>query len=99
MRRIGQTFPDHPLIANMVEKGRTPVLPKAALEQLGFKIAIFPVTALLASVQAMTRVYDHFKDSGSSIDNPVELYDFSDLSKLMGFEDVWEFEKRFVETK
>jgi len=99
MKRIGQTFPNHPLIANMVEKGRTPILPKAVLEQLGFKIAIFPVTALLASVQAMTRVYDHFKGSGSSIDNPVELYDFADLSKLMGFEDVWEFEKRFVETK
>ena len=99
MRRIGQTFPHHPLIANMVEKGRTPVLPKIELEQLGFKIAIFPVTTLLASVQAMTRVYDHFKGSGSSIDNPVELYDFADLSKLMGFEDVWEFEKRFVETK
>jgi len=99
MMQIGKTFPDHPLIANMVEKGRTPVLPKTELEQLGFKIAIFPVTALLASVQAMTRVYEHFKDSGSSIDNPVDLYDFADLPQLMGFEDVWEFEKRFVETK
>jgi 2-methylisocitrate lyase-like PEP mutase family enzyme len=83
----------------MVEKGRTPVLTKIELEQLDFKIAIFPVTALLASVQAMTRVYEHFKDSGSSINNPVDLYDFADLSKLMGFEDVWEFEKRFIETK
>ena len=99
MQRIGQTFPNHPLIANMVEKGRTPVLSKAQLEQLGYKIAIFPVTALLASVHAMTRVYEHFKDSGSSINNPVDLYDFGDLSKLMGFEDVWEFEKRFVETQ
>ena len=99
MQRIGKTFSGHPLIANMVEKGRTPVLSKAELEQLGYKIAIFPVTALLASVQAMTEVYKHFKDSGSSINNPVDLYDFGDLSKLMGFEDVWEFEKRFVETK
>ncbi len=99
MRRIGQTFPNHPLIANMVEKGRTPVLSKNELEQLGYKIAIFPVTALLASVHAMTKVYEHFKDSGSSINNPVELYDFGDLSRLMGFEDVWEFEKQFVETK
>jgi 2-methylisocitrate lyase-like PEP mutase family enzyme len=99
MQQIGKTFPNHPLIANMVEKGRTPVLSKAELEQLGHKIAIFPVTALLASVQAMTQVYGHFKDSGSSINNPVDLYDFGDLSKLMGFEDVWEFEKRFVETK
>ena len=99
MQQIGKTFPNHPLIANMVEKGRTPVLSKAELEQLGYKIAIFPVTALLASVQAMTQVYEHFKDSGSSVNNPVDLYDFGDLSKLMGFEDVWEFEKRFVETK
>jgi 2-methylisocitrate lyase-like PEP mutase family enzyme len=99
MKRIGQTFPEHPLIANMVEKGRTPVLSKLALEELGYKIAIFPVTSLLASVQAMTKVYEHFKDTSSSINNPVDLYDFGDLSKLMGFEDVWEFEKRFVETK
>ena len=98
MRQIGETFLNHPLIANMVEKGRTPVLTKTELEQLGYKIAIFPVTALLASVQAMTQVYEHFKDSGSSVQNPVELYDFGELSKLMGFEDVWEFEKRFVET-
>ena len=99
MKRICQTFPEHPLIANMVEKGRTPVLSKLALEELGYKIAIFPVTSLLASVQAMTKVYEHFKDTSSSINNPVDLYDFGDLSKLMGFEDVWEFEKRFVETK
>jgi 2-methylisocitrate lyase-like PEP mutase family enzyme len=98
MMQIGKTFPNHPLIANMVEKGRTPVLTKTELEQLGYKIAIFPVTALLASVQAMTQVYEHFKSSGSSVQNPVELYDFGELSKLMGFEDVWEFEKRFVET-
>ena len=98
MVQIGKTFPNHPLIANMVEKGRTPVLTKTELEQLGYKIAIFPVTALLASVQAMTQVYEHFKSSGSSVQNPVELYDFAELSKLMGFEDVWEFEKRFVET-
>jgi 2-methylisocitrate lyase-like PEP mutase family enzyme len=99
MTRIGKTFPNHPLIANMVEKGRTPVLSQGELEQLGYKIAIFPVTALLASVRAMTKVYEHFKDTGSSINNPVDLYDFGDLSKLMGFEDVWEFEKRYIETK
>ncbi len=99
MRRIGETFAGHPLIANMVEKGRTPVLSQAELENLGYKIAIFPVTALLAAVQAMTGVYEHFKATGSSISNPVDLYDFGELSKLMGFEDVWEFEKRYVETK
>jgi 2-methylisocitrate lyase-like PEP mutase family enzyme len=99
MQKICQTFSGKPLVANMVEKGRTPVLSKADLEKLGYKIAIFPVTALLASVQAMTQVYEQFKSTGSSVDQAVDLYDFGELSKLMGFEDVWEFEKKFVETK
>jgi 2,3-dimethylmalate lyase len=100
MRRIGQFGKDQgkPLIANMVEKGRTPVLSKEALQAIGYQMAIFPVTALLASVQAMTQVYQQFKDVGSSADSKVPLYDFGDLSNLMGFEDVWAFEKKYVET-
>ena len=78
MRRIGQFGRDlgKPLIANMVEKGRTPVLSKEALEALGYSMAIFPVTALLASVQAMNQVYQQFKEVGSSVDSKVPLYDF-----------------------
>ena len=96
MRRIGQSF-DLPLVANMVEKGRTPVLTRDELASLGYKIAIFPVTALLASVQAMTQVYQQFKDTGSSAHGKTALYDFADLTQLMGFEDVWAFEKRYAE--
>jgi 2-methylisocitrate lyase-like PEP mutase family enzyme len=98
MRRIGQSF-DVPLVANMVEKGRTPVLKRPELEALGYKIAIFPVTALLAGVQAMTQVYQQFKDTGSSAQGSTPLYDFADLTRLMGFEDVWAFEKRYAETE
>ena len=96
MRRIGQSF-DVPLVANMVEKGRTPVLTRDELASIGYKIAIFPVTALLASVQAMTQVYQQFKDTGSSANGKTALYDFGDLTQLMGFEDVWAFEKRYAE--
>jgi 2,3-dimethylmalate lyase len=99
MRRIGQLGKDQgkPTIANMVEKGLTPVLSKQDLEALGYSMAIFPVTALLAAVQSMTQVYQQFKDLGSSANSKVPLYDFGDLSKLMGFEDVWSFEKKYVE--
>jgi 2,3-dimethylmalate lyase len=100
MRRIGQLGKDtgKPLIANMVEKGLTPVLTKNELQEIGYNMAIFPVTALLASVHAMTQVYQQFKDLGSSANSRVTLYDFGELSKLMGFEDVWAFEKKYVET-
>ncbi|MDO8692594.1 MAG: isocitrate lyase/PEP mutase family protein [Sheuella sp.] len=96
MRKIGASF-DVPLLANMVEKGRTPVLSKAELEEIGYKLAIFPVTALLAAVQAMTQVYQQFKNTGSSVGQNAELYDFTELTKLMGFEDVWEFDKQHAD--
>ena len=97
MRRIGRSF-DVPLLANMVERGRTPVLSREALETIGYKLAIFPVTALLAAVQAMTQVYGQLKAQGSSAGGSTPLYDFGALTQLMGFEDVWNFEKRHAET-
>ena len=96
MRRIGQAF-DLPLVANMVEKGRTPVLTRAELESIGYKIAIFPVSALLAAVRAMTGVYQALKVSGSTAGVDVPLADFAELTQLMGFEDIWAFEKRYAE--
>ena len=96
MRRIGSAF-ELPLVANMVERGRTPVLTRPELEALGYRIAIFPVTPLLAAVRAMADVYQGFKQHGSSAGTSVPLYDFADLTRLMGFEDVWAFEKRYAE--
>jgi len=92
MRVIGARF-DLPLVANMVEKGRTPVLEKGDLEAIGYRIAIFPVSALLAAIQAMAGVYGHLAATGSSLGAPVPLYDFNNLSLLMGFQDVWDFDK------
>ena len=97
MRTIGRQL-DRPLLANMVEGGRTPVLSREELESIGYKIAIFPVTALLAAVQSMQAVYEGFRSQGSSAATGVPLMPFADLTRLMGFEDVWAFEKRHVET-
>jgi 2-methylisocitrate lyase-like PEP mutase family enzyme len=98
MRAIGKLGRELslPMVANMVERGRTPVLSQAELEAIGYKIAIFPVTALLASVQAMANVYQQFKQTGSSAGGTQPLYDFAELTKLMGFEDVWAFDKRYA---
>jgi 2-methylisocitrate lyase-like PEP mutase family enzyme len=97
MRTIGRSL-DRPLLANMVEGGRTPVLSREDLASIGYKIAIFPVTALLAAVQSMQAVYEGFRAQGSSLASGVPLMPFADLTRLMGFEDVWAFEKRHVET-
>ncbi len=96
MRQIGRSF-ELPLLANMVEGGRTPVLSHQELESIGYKLAIFPVTALLAATEAMKAVYESFKKTGSSAGLSTPLMPFADLTKLMGFEAIWEFEKRYAD--
>jgi 2-methylisocitrate lyase-like PEP mutase family enzyme len=96
MRTIGRSF-DQPLLANMVEGGRTPVLSQADLEAIGYKLAIFPVTALLAATQAMQTVYQGLRSQGSSTGAAVPLMPFGDLTALMGFQEVWDFDKRHAE--
>lgn len=96
MQQICRSF-DLPLLANMVEGGRTPVLTRERLEALGYKLAIFPVTALLAATQAMTEAYRAFKAGGSSAGLGTPLLPFSELTRLMGFDAVYEFEKRYAD--
>ena len=96
MRRIGASV-GLPLLANMVDGGRTPVLARDALEQLGYKLAIFPVTALLAATQAMQAVYGALAQQGSSAGLQQPLMPFTELTALMGFPDVHAFERRWAE--
>jgi len=96
MRRIGEAF-DLPLVANMVEGGRTPILSRAELEDLGFQLAIFPASGFLAIGAALKSVYGEIRDKGSSKEWRGDLYPFVDFAKLMGFEQVWEFERKNAE--
>ena len=81
----------------MVEGGLTPIVSQQELEAIGYKLAIFPVTALLAATQAMKAVYQSFKQNGSSAEISTPLMPFTDLTKLMGFEEIWAFEKRYAD--
>ena len=88
---------DGPLMANMVNGGKTPLLSAEELKDLGYQIVIFPGTALLAAGSAVQSVYQHLKATGSSRGLPTPLYDFEEFSRLMGFEEVWAFEKKWTD--
>jgi 2-methylisocitrate lyase-like PEP mutase family enzyme len=57
LRIIAKTFTGTPLVANMVEDGKTPWLSPAALQELGYRIALYPITALLATARTLEDVY------------------------------------------
>jgi len=94
MRTIGRSF-DRPLMANMVEGGRTPVLDRKTLEEIGYSIAIYPAFGFLAAGDALRSAYRHLKEKGSSVGANVPLYKFSEFSELMGFGAVSEFDKMY----
>ena len=96
--RIGREI-DAPLLANMVEGGFSPVLPAQTLARLGFAIAIYPGTGFLATAKTLEHVYAHLKANGSSVALETESFSINEMHELMGFGDVWEFEKRWAKTE
>jgi 2-methylisocitrate lyase-like PEP mutase family enzyme len=98
MRLIGERFKGVPLLANMVDGGRTPLLDRKALEQIGYRIAIFPALGFLAMGAALEASYSHLLKQGSSAGIPVPLYDFARFSDLMGFDWVAKFDAKYRDT-
>ena len=94
MARICATF-DAPCLANMVEGGRTPMLPAERLAELGYRIAIYPATGFLAVGAALGSVYATLKQTGGSASANAPMTPFADFNKLIGFEDVWAFDEKY----
>lgn len=89
---------DAPLLANMVNGGRTPLLPTQRLAEIGYAVAIFPAAGFLAAASALESAYGDIRDHGGPTDR-TPMYAFEAFNKLIGFPDVWEFEKRFGPSK
>jgi len=87
---------DAKLLANMVPTGRSPMLPADTLKALGFSIAIYPSAGMGAACAALELAYAHLKSEGSLHGSPVPAYDMQRLHELVGFEEVWAFERRHV---
>ncbi|MCA8929666.1 MAG: isocitrate lyase/phosphoenolpyruvate mutase family protein, partial [Alphaproteobacteria bacterium] len=97
MAIIGERFQGVPLLANMVEGGRTPVLSKARLQELGYSISIHPGSAFMATAAACAGIYQTLKDTGATLEATTAMLPFADMNRLVGFPAVWDFEKRHPE--
>jgi 2-methylisocitrate lyase-like PEP mutase family enzyme len=98
MVEIGRQLGQYRLLANNVEGGRTPILSAARLAEIGYAIAIYPAVGFLAAAAALERVYAQLKAQGDSNGLPAqESYGFGRICELMGFPDVWDFEKTWAQ--
>jgi len=73
-----------PLLANMVEGGKTPILPAAELEALGFSIAIFPGGLARALAFATQEYFATLKRDGTTAAYRSRMLDFDGLNAVLG---------------
>ena len=86
---------DCPMLANMVERGLSPLLAQSRLAELGFALAIFPTSGFLAAAAALRATYGALREDGTTASVLDRLEDFGSFSRAIGFQDVWDFEKRY----
>ena len=95
MREACDAF-DKPMMANMADGGKTPILDAATLRDIGYAFAIYPSMTSLVAAAAMEHALRRLKDTGASRSADIPMFDFMEFCRLIGFDEVWDFEKRWT---
>jgi len=94
--RLGKSVP---LMDNMVEGGKTPMLPASELEGLGFALVIFPGAVVRTLAKAAEDFYTSLKTHSSTDPFRGRMFDFDTLNRLIGTPEMLERGKRYAGTK
>ena len=95
MEAIAKALPDITLVANMVEKGKTPLLTPSELADLGFRLIVSPLSLLLSAVQAMSTAAQRLAHDGSLRTYLDDVAPFDSFTDLVGLPDHLANEKRY----
>jgi 2-methylisocitrate lyase-like PEP mutase family enzyme len=93
---IAAALGDAPLLVNLVEGGQTPLLPAAELAALGYKLALYPNTALRAAVRGMQRALAHLAAHGSSLGAEDLLIDWETRQRLVRLPEIEALARRYA---
>ena len=96
MREACAAF-DAPVMANMANGGLTPMIRGDVLADIGFAFAIYPSLTSLIAASAIEGALIRLRDLGVGEPDDMPMFDFTDFCRLIGFEDVWAFEKKWAQ--
>ncbi|HYB72285.1 MAG TPA: isocitrate lyase/phosphoenolpyruvate mutase family protein [Candidatus Sulfotelmatobacter sp.] len=100
LERVARAFPHVPLLVNLAAGGKTPILPPKELQDMGYRIALFPVDTLLAAAKAAGDVLAHLRRTGTTA--PLyakDMMPFADFLHLIGAPDLLAWERQCTEPK
>ena len=95
LARVVTALPGTPLMANMVEGGKTPPLPAAELERIGFALVIFPGGIVRALAHHAAGYYASLAANGTTEPFRNQMLDFDGLNRVIGTPEMIALGKRY----
>lgn len=87
---------DAPLVANMIEDGVTPSLSAGELLKIGYRIAVYPLSAIYSATFAMRQVLTELKNTGTTKEARNIMVTFKDFNRFMDLDHYRDLEKRYA---
>ncbi|HEY2989706.1 MAG TPA: isocitrate lyase/PEP mutase family protein [Candidatus Binatia bacterium] len=94
MREIGRNVPG-PLVANMIERGVTPLMGPEELRDLGFGLIVWPLGPLYASARALQDVYSTLRRTGTTGEVMDRLIPFEEFHDIIGLEEKYALDAKY----
>jgi carboxyvinyl-carboxyphosphonate phosphorylmutase len=94
LKRVANEI-DAPLVANMIEGGATPNLSANELLRIGYRIAVFPLSAIYSATFAMRQVLTELKNTGTTKEGRNIMVTFKDFNQFMDLDHFRDLEKRY----
>ncbi|MDD2421248.1 MAG: isocitrate lyase/PEP mutase family protein [Heliobacteriaceae bacterium] len=85
-----------PCLANMVEKGKTPLLTAQELAEIGYKLVIYPVSLLFAATKAMQALLAQLKKDDTTANCLEKMVTFPEFNEMIGLAERRSLEKAFL---
>jgi methylisocitrate lyase len=94
MREIARQVPG-PLVANMLERGVTPLMGPRELKELGFQLIVWPLAPLYAVANTLRQTYNTLRLEGSTLSILDSLMPFDEFNEIVGLENKYALDKHY----
>jgi 2-methylisocitrate lyase-like PEP mutase family enzyme len=96
LAEIPRRIPDVPLLVNVFKGGKTPMLPIKRLQQMGYRIAIYPSETQRAAIHAMRMALATLKRDGTTESIDEALTTFKERDRVVGLDDWQKIERQYL---
>jgi 2-methylisocitrate lyase-like PEP mutase family enzyme len=96
LEEIPRALQDVPLLVNVFKGGKTPMLPVERLQQMGYRIAIYPSETQRAAIHAMRQALELLKREGTTEKMDDALTTFKERDKVVGLDEWQQLEQRYM---